>query len=168
MNNENEVRLVRVDYSNLDDIIGLFPTEQQRHYVADNIYSLAEAYVVVMEGGHVFPFGIYAGDTPVGFVMIGYDYHDPDDDIEHPGFMKKSYLLWRLMIEKDQQNKGYGRKAVQLALDFMRAFPAGEAELCWVTYEPENEVARKLYASFGFEEQELPEGWDEVPALLRL
>ena len=64
---------------------------------------------------------------------------------------------------------GYGREALKLALDYIRTFPAGPAEYCWLSYEPENEVARKLYASFGFvEEPEMPKGWDEIPALLKL
>lgn len=42
------------------------------------------------------------------------------------------------------------------------------AARCWLSYEPENDVARNLYRSFGFEEQPLPSGWDEVPAVLEL
>jgi hypothetical protein len=35
--------------------------------------------------------------------------------------------------------------------------------------EPENEKAKKLYASFGFEKaKEFPRGWDEIPAALKL
>ena len=45
------------------------------------------------------------------------------------------------------------------------AMPCGEAEYCELSYEPENETARTLYRSFGFEEQALPEGWDKVPAV---
>ena len=73
------------------------------------------------------------------------------------------------MIDKNHQNKGYGKAAMQLALDFIRTWPCGEAEYCWLSYEPENEVARKLYKSFGFVEAEkIPEGWDEIPAILKL
>ncbi len=39
----------------------------------------------------------------------------------------------------------------------------------WLSYEPENEVARKRYRSFGFVEAErMPKGWEEIPALLKL
>ena len=162
------IRLVKVDTKNMDELIDLFPTEQQRHYVADNIYSLAEAYAVAAEGRAVFPFGIYAGETPVGFLMIGYDYRDPDEDFEIPFFIEKSYLLWRLMIDKKHQGNGYGTEAVRLALDFIRSSPCGKAKYCWLSYEPENEAARKLYRSFGFEEMPMPEDWDEVPAVLIL
>ena len=66
------------------------------------------------------------------------------------------------------QKKGYGREAMRLALEFIRTFPCGKADYCWLSYEPENEVAKKLYRSFGFEEVRKPEGWDEVPAVLKL
>ena len=39
-----------------------------------------------------------------------------------------------------------------LALDFIKTFPCGRAGYCWLSYEPENDVARKLYSSFGFVE----------------
>ncbi len=49
---------------------------------------------------------------------------------------------------------------MNLALDFIRT---------WLSYEPGNDVSRKLYQSFGFVEAEkMPEGWDEIPAVLKL
>ena len=58
---------------------------------------------------------------------------------------------------------------MKLALDYIKTFPCGEAEYCWLSYEPENETAGKLYRSFGFMEAEkMPEGWDEIPAVLKL
>jgi diamine N-acetyltransferase len=83
--------------------------------------------------------------------------------------MDKSYLIWRFMIDKRYQGRGYGREAMQLALDYVRTFPVGEAKYCWLSYEPKNDVARNLYRSFGFvEEEKLPEGWDEIPAVMEL
>ena len=173
MNEENKkVRLVDVDTDNFDDLIGLSPREDQKNFVASNIYSLAEAYANVAEGKFAKPFGIYAGDTPVGFLMIGYNAPEdiePDDGEEIPYFVYGSYIIWRFMIDKDHQGKGYGREALRLALEYVRTFPCGKAEYCWLSYEPENAVAKKLYASFGFEEwPSLPKGWDEIPAVLKL
>ena len=165
----SNVRLEKVSYKNIDAILDMHVTEEQENYVASNRWSIIEAYLTLSEGRPVFPFTILAGDTPVGFLMIGYDYHDEDEEVEIPDFVKNNYLLWRLMIDKEQQNKGYGREAVRLALEFIRTFPCGKADLCWLSYEPENEVARKLYASFGFVEMQcFPKGWDEIPALLKL
>lgn len=174
MCSENEkVRLVKIDTDNFDDLIELSVTDPQKDFVASNVYSLAEAYATNAEGNFAQPFGIYAGEKPVGFLMIGY-FHKPDkpkddEEEETPDYVHENYLFWRFMIDKEHQQKGYGREAMKLALDYIRTFPCGEAEYCWLSYEPENEVARKLYRSFGFvEAEQMPRGWDEIPALLKL
>ena len=170
MNTENRnVRLVKVDTKNFDALIDLKPFESQENFVAPNIYSLAEACANTAEGRYAQPFGIYDGETPVGFLMIGFDIADEDADRKKYPFLNNNYLIWRFMIDRNHQNKGYGKAAMQLALDFIRTWPCGEAEYCWLSYEPENETARKLYRSFGFMEAEkMPEGWDEIPAVLKL
>ena len=71
------------------------------------------------------------------------------------------------MIDKAYQKRGYGKEAVRLALDFIESFPCGKADFCWLSYEPENEVARQLYRSFGFAENGEMDG-EEVIAVLRL
>ena len=86
---------------------------------------------------------------------------------EVPEVLKDNYSLWRLMIDEKYQKKGYGKEAVRLALDFIRTWPCGEAEYCVLSYEPENEVAQKLYHSFGFIETGEMEG-DELIAVLKL
>ena len=65
--------------------------------------------------------------------MVGY-YPDleyarkwAEEDEDTPYFMDKSYLIWRFMIDKKYQGKGYGKEALQLALDYIRTFPVGEA-----------------------------------------
>ena len=73
------------------------------------------------------------------------------------------------MIDKKYQGQGFGKQALKLVLDFIKTFPCGESEACWLSYEPENEVARKLYLSFGFIEalDHYKEG-QEIPAILIL
>ena len=71
------------------------------------------------------------------------------------------------MIDKSYQKKGLGKEAVKLALDFIKTLPCGMAEYCWLSYEPENEVARHLYGSFGFAETGEMDG-EEVIAVLKL
>ena len=63
----------------------------------------------------------------------------------------------------------YGTEVVKLALDFIRTFPCGESEYCWLSYDMKNEGARALYRSFGFVEQTdvYVEG-GEMPAVLKL
>ena len=169
MNKEQKnVRLVKIDTKNFDALIDLEVNEEQKNYVADNVYSLAEAYATKAEGKAALPFGIYDGETPIGFLMIGYNCRDFWDG-ETPEYMKNSYLIWRFMIDKNYQGKGYGRAAMQQVLELLQSFPCGEAEYCWISYEPTNEAARKLYLSFGFEEHpEHYEEGEEMPAVMKL
>ena len=102
---------------------------------------------------------------PVGFLMIGFDVDDYWTDA--PEIAKGNYNLWRLMIDKAYQNRGYGKEAVSLALEFIKSMPCGEAEYCWLSYEPDNAVARQMYHSFGFEETGEMDG-EELIAVLRL
>ena len=159
------LHLEKVNGGNVWELLKLTVFESQKNFVAANDISIIEAYTTIAGNGYAFPFGIYDGDQPVGFLMIGYDVDDYWTDA--PEIAKGNYNLWRLMIDKAYQNRGFGRQAVQLALDFIRTFPCGKAEYCWLSYEPENEVARKLYQSFGFEETGEMDGEEKI-AVLRL
>jgi diamine N-acetyltransferase len=170
-----EIRLVKIDTGNFRDIVMLEVKEEQKNFVAHNAYSLAEAYANLARGRFVQPFGIYAGDVPVGFLMIGYFRKEDarpeerEEDVETMDFEYGNYLFWRFMIDREHQGRGYGRKAMQLALDYIRTNPAGPAEYCWLSYEPENETANKLYHSFRFEDRpEQCEEGEEMPAVLKL
>ena len=54
-----------------------------------------------------------------------------------------------------------------MALNYIKTLPCGAAEYCWLSYEPENEVAKKMYGSFGFIETGEMDG-EEVIAVLKL
>ncbi|MBR2578461.1 MAG: GNAT family N-acetyltransferase [Erysipelotrichaceae bacterium] len=71
------------------------------------------------------------------------------------------------MIDEKHKKKGYGREAMNLALDFIRTLPCGKAELCETSYEPENTAARDLYHTFGFAENGEMDG-EEIIAVLKL
>ncbi|MBL8061656.1 MAG: GNAT family N-acetyltransferase [Anaerolineales bacterium] len=118
--------------------------EDQRNFVATNTYSIAEAqFGDDVEGeGHwdMFPYGIYDGDTPVGFLMIAYNYNAP---------RFQGYIL-RLMVDEKFQGKGFGKFAMNWTLEKYRA--DDRVKMVAISYEPENEAARQLYASLGFVE----------------
>ena len=97
--------------------------------------------------------------------MVGFDADDYWEDA--PSIARGNYNLWRLMIDKNYQKKGYGKEAVRLALEFIKTFPCGKADFCWLSYEPENEIASRLYHSFGFVETGEMDG-DEIIAVLKL
>lgn len=133
------LHLEKVNGNNVWDILKLSVSESQKNFVATNEISIIEAYTAITGNGHAFPFGIYDEDKPVGF----------------------------LMIDKAYQNRGYGKEAVSLALEFIKSVPCGEAEYCWLSYEPDNAVARQMYRSFGFQETgEMDD--EELIAVLRL
>ena len=159
------LKLTPVTRSNVWQLLKLRVHDEQRDYVASNTESLVEAYLALSSGGHAWPFGIYDDDTPVGFLMIGYG---ADEEWENPpAYAREGYTLWRLMIDRQYQGHGYGRAAIGLALDFIRTFPCGPSETCYLSYEPDNVRARVLYLSMGFAETGDMDG-DEAVAVLYL
>lgn len=117
------LRLEKVNGKNVWDIVKLEVSNDQKGFVAANDISIIEAYTALTGNGYAFPFGIYEDDMPVGFLMIGFD---ADDYWENaPKIARGNYNLWRLMIDRNYQGKGFGRKAISLALDFINTFPCG-------------------------------------------
>jgi len=118
-----------IDVCNLSNTL----SEAQRKMVADNAKSIAQAHF----SDHAWFRAIYAGDTPVGFIML---YDHPDE---------QEYFLWRLMVAGPHQGKGYGRRAIELLLDYVRSRP-GAKEL--LTSCGEGEASPEgFYRSLGFE-----------------
>lgn len=159
------IRLEKINSKNVWKIINLHVSKSQDDFVASNTESIVEAYTTISANGVALPFGIYEDDTPIGFLMIGYDVDDEWDGA--PKIAKGNYNLWRFMIDEKYQGKGYGKKALKMAIDYIKTYPCGKAEYCYLSYEPENTNAKKLYSSFGFVENgEYDE--DEVVAILKL
>ncbi len=163
----NNIRLEKLTWDTVDDVLKLRVSKEQKEFVASNRDSMIDAYFALTEEAiSVYTFGIYLGKKPVGFLMIGYDVPWAEQYYGLPGGW---YYIWRFMIDKRYQGRGYGKEALKLAVDFIRTSPGGESEYCWLTYEPENEAARKLYLSFGFEERkDLWKEDQEIPAVYKL
>lgn len=160
------IHLEKVNYQNFEAVTDLTIFESQYPFVADNTESLAEAYLAITSGeAYAYPFAVYDDETLVGFLMIGYN--EAALEANAPEILKGNYSIWRLLIDKKYQGKGFGRETVRLGLEFIKTQPQGKAEYCTLSYNPENEVAKKLYASFGFVETgDMDE--DEVVAVLKL
>ena len=108
--------------------------DSQEGFVADNKQSLVEA---AYEDG-LYTLGIYHEETMVGFVL--YDYDDT-----FPG-----WSMSRFMIGKQFQGKGYGKQAAIAFLEYFKS--KHNADKLYISVSLENAVARKMYASIGFEE----------------
>lgn len=159
------LKLKKINRKNVGEILKLEVFDNQKSFVAANNISIIEAYLAIIENGHVFTFGIYNDDAPVGFLMIGFDVNTDDADV--PRIAKGNYNIWRFMIDKDFQGRGLGKKAMNLALEFINTFPCGIAKYCWLSYESDNDVARQLYQSVGFVETDEKDG-EEIVAILKL
>lgn len=159
------LKLKKINRNNVGEILKLEVLDNQKSFVATNNSSIIEAYLTITENNHVFTFGIYKDDIPVGFLMIGFNVNS--DDEGSPKIAKGNYNIWRLMIDKKFQGKGFGKKAMDLALEFINTFPCGAAKYCWLSYESENNIARQLYTSVGFVETDEKDG-EEIVAILEL
>ena len=100
-------------------------------------------------GGIALPFGLHEDGMPVGFVMLGYGTSEDEDE---PQVAKDGYCLWRFMIDIAFQKQGLGSRALEKVLEYIGTNPCGPAAYCWLSYEPENTVAKKLYEKYGFTE----------------
>lgn len=128
-----EITLRPVTQDNWEECIQLKVREDQRNFVASNLYSIAESKFYP----ELQPMGIYADDKLVGFLMHGLE---PEDG---------RYWLVRFMIDQRYQGQGLGRAAMQVFLQEMRSIPG--LNKLFLSYEPENAVAEKLYSSLGFQ-----------------
>ncbi|NLX08805.1 MAG: GNAT family N-acetyltransferase [Chloroflexi bacterium] len=129
------IRLQEVNKDNWQACTKLEPREDQRNFVAPNVYSLAEARFYP----ELVPLAVYDDKALVGFLMWG---TDPD---EPPGH----YWIARMMIDWRQQGKGYGRAAMEAILADLKARP--DCVVILLSYHPHNQAAERLYASLGFE-----------------
>jgi diamine N-acetyltransferase len=104
---QSTITLREVTAKTVRDICRLSDTlsPAQQRMVAPNAVSIAEAHF----SDYAWFRAIYAGETPVGFVML---YIGPDDDEPE----KTVYFLWRLMIAGPFQRFGFGKRALQIVI----------------------------------------------------
>lgn len=127
------VNLKEITPNNFEEVINLKVAEYQKNFVSTVAYSLAQAWVYKS----AYPFAIYADEKAVGFIMLGY-YE-----------ARKQYTLWKFLIDECYQSKGYGRKALQLAIDYLvDTFDVTEI---FTGVSLGNKIAKHLYNSVGFE-----------------
>lgn len=108
-----EISLREITAETVRDVVRLSDTLQapQKYMVAPNAVSIAQAH---FEPKAWFR-AVYADDTPVGFVML----HDDADEQE--------YFLWRFMIAGQHHGKGFGRRALEQVIDYVRTRPGATA-----------------------------------------
>lgn len=142
-----DIRLQSVTDDLRSRIAALELAPGQENLVADNASSLEEAD----EDEDARPRAVFADGELVGFLM--YDATSDGDNAQ----------IYRFMIDRAYQGRGYGKTALQLVLAEIKAL--GHIHRVSICYEPENEGARQLYAKAGFVEDGLDEDGEMIAHL---
>ncbi|WP_028595348.1 GNAT family N-acetyltransferase [Paenibacillus assamensis] len=128
------ITLKEVNRTNFYDVLNLSVTDEQKEFVATNMFSLAQA--------KAFPecicSAIYNDDTLVGFTMYCIDEEDHE------------YWIYRLMIDAKYQSKGYGKAAMKMLIE--RIKEDTQHRVIYISFEPDNDLAKQLYEKLGFVE----------------
>lgn len=136
------IQLIDIDPGNWRS--GLQVAESQKHYVANSAVVLAIAYAYREQRRRAFI--VCADETPVG---MGRYYDLPD---------MECYDFSQIFIDERYQGRGYDKETVKMVLDEMKA--DGKYNKVVTCFIEGNEVAKKLYESFGFVETDRDE--DEI------
>jgi diamine N-acetyltransferase len=143
----SNVTLRKVTEDTVRTICDLSVREEQKQFGASNAVSIAQAYF----SEYAWFRAIYADETPVGFLML---YDRPE---------KPEYFLWRLMIDVRYQGVGFGRRALDLLIEYVRTRPGAVELLTSVHQAPGG--PQGFYEKMGFV---LTGDLEEGEALMRL
>jgi len=143
-----EVLLHPVTKENYEEVCALEVTKAQESFVAENTWSLVESLFEGYESR-----AIYADEDIVGFFMWVQE-------------TSEKISIWRFMVDQKCQNKGIGRKALNLALNEIKSVKKLRTiEIC---YNPQNPVAKDFYSSFGFNEIGMDEDNEDMLAVISI
>ncbi len=127
-----EISLREITSESLVAVLRLAVHETQKRLVASNAVSIAQAHF----SQHAWFRAIYAGEAPVGFVMLEEKPEEPE------------YWLWRFMIDARHQRRGYGERALALVIEHVREQPGAKELLLGVV--PSEGNAQAFYEKSGF------------------
>lgn len=114
------------------ECISLSVHKEQKGFIASNTLSLAQSKFET----EMVPVCIYKNEQMVGFAMYA---QDPETN---------HVWIIRFMIDKNYQNRGLGTAALKVLIDLLRnTFECAEI---YLSYEPDNITAEKLYSTIGF------------------
>ncbi len=146
-----KIRLQKITKHNWQQAIKLPTSEDHKHFVASNVYSIAQ---VQFHPG-INAYGIYNDEVMVGFAMYG-TLEELEEDEDGPD---RRFWIWRLMIAEGERFKGYGREAMKLIIAEARN---SNQRVVVLSTEPSNEKAIKFYESLGFKATGVVEDGEEI------
>jgi diamine N-acetyltransferase len=106
------VSLREITPENRAAVEALVVDQAQSEYVAGVAESLAEA--AELPDARPWYRAVYAGDTPVGFVLIS-----DGITVDNPEYLGP-YFLWRLLVDRQHQGRGFGAAALAGVVDHLR------------------------------------------------
>ncbi len=136
-----------IGFDELEDVLSLKVAPYQRDFVAENAIAMAEAYAAERRGTKTECFIAYYDDHPVGFASIALG---TIGAIGERKWMRNSYCLWRIMIDMDYQNKGYGKEFLDALIKWCKTFPFGESDTIYTSCDINNKKAISFYQNSGF------------------
>lgn len=145
--NPEKINFKRIDEESSSILIEMCTTEEQEDFVMPFVDSLASAYSEFFEKEVTVAYALCDGNKTVGLIEIAFVNGE-----EFPEFQNKNvYELFRLIVDKKYQKQGYGKKAVELFLDYVEKKPLGEADVIVLSVVEGNDVAYQLYEKCGFQ-----------------
>ena len=147
------VSLRPISPSNRDAVEALSVSEAQQRFVSGVADSLREASE--HPGARAIYWGVFADDTPVGFVMIA-------DEVDGPPYI--SQYLWKLLIDERYQGRGYGTATLDLVVEYFRGRPG--VEVIWTSASQGEGSPIPFYERYGFEQA--GDLWGEVKLRLTI
>jgi diamine N-acetyltransferase len=148
-----ELFLREVTRENWRDALRLAVYPDQQHFVADYVpiaaIALAKAYIRP-EGLVWVPYVFYVNIDMVGFTELAYEPESLDN-----------YWLRHFFIDYHYQGQGYGKKALQLFIQFIKDHHA-QCHTLQLTVHPENHRAQDLYTRSGFRPTGIIHGGEPV------
>lgn len=129
-----EITLRKITEETVESVLKLQVAEDQERFVASNAKSIAQAYF----SEHAWFRAIYAGNKPVGFVMLYLDEEKPE------------YWIWRFMIDERYQRQGYGSQALAQVIEHVKGLP--EPNEIVLSYTPGEGEPAPFYRKLGFVE----------------
>jgi len=133
------VHLRAIDESNRDAVEALEVSPEQQQFVSNAADSIAEA--TREPDGRAVYWAVYAGETPVGFVMVS-------DEVGGPGYFPQ--YLWKLFIDRRYQGRGYGTATLGLIAEYFRRRP--EVEIMRTSCGQGKGSPLGFYERYGFEQ----------------
>jgi diamine N-acetyltransferase len=106
------VTLRALDAATRKAVLALAVPPEQERFVGTVAAALRDAEEI--PEGKPWYRAVYAGDEAVGFVMLSWNVEPDPPRIIGPWF------LWKLLIDRRHQRRGYGREAVRLVAEIAR------------------------------------------------